>query len=238
LEKRFSHGVVLGAHYTWSAFIDLASDVFNPAVSGEVAIAQDSFNRRADRARSSYDRPQRFTVNAVCEIPFFRRRHGVLGKLLGGWQLSPFMTLQSGAPFTVLDGADPGYRLSGIDSLVGNAIRANANTKLDVARMRVEELFWAGGAQLFSRVTAQQPLGNLGRNVLRADGIADVDVGVLKSIQLTEAKTLQLRAEFYNTSNTRDFGIPESRLSSPNFLNQWAQDGGRRRIVLALRYVF
>ena len=30
-----------------------------------------------------------------------RDQQGVLGKILGGWQLASFFTLQSGAPFTV-----------------------------------------------------------------------------------------------------------------------------------------
>ena len=238
LEKRLSRNFALGAHYTWSAYIDGASEIFNPSVSGEVAVAQDSFNRRADRGRSTYDRPHRFTANAVYELPLVRQQNGVLAKLLGGWQVSPFITFQSGAPFTALDGADPGFRLSGIDALVGNAIRANSATTMDLARMSVQELFWAGGARLFSRVTAQNPLGNLGRNVLRADGITDVDIGLIKNTKVSETNTLQFRAEFYNASNTRDFGIPESRVSSANFLNQWGQNGGNRRIVLALRYIF
>ncbi|MDW8129627.1 MAG: hypothetical protein RMI94_03695, partial [Bryobacterales bacterium] len=238
LEKRLSRNFALGAHYTWSAYIDGASEIFNPSVSGEVAVPQDSYNWRADRGRSTYDRPHRLTANAVYEVPLFREQRGLLGKLFGGWQVSPFVTFQSGAPFTALDGADPGFRLSGIDSLVGNAIRANANTQLDLARLSVQEIFWAGGARLFSRVTAQEPLGNLGRNVLRADGITDVDIGLIKNTRVSETNTLQFRAEFYTATNTRDFGIPESRVSSANFLNQWGQDGGNRRIVLALRYVF
>ncbi len=238
LEKRLSRGLVLAAHYTWSAFIDGASDVFNPSLSGEVAVAQDSYNRRADRGRSSYDRPHRLTANAVYEAPFFREQRGVWRRLLGGWQVGPFLTLQSGAPFSALDGADPGFRLSGIDALVGNAIRANASTRLDLARMSVEEISWAGGAQLFSRVTAEKPLGNLGRNVLRADGITNFNVALIKNTRVGENNILQIRAELYRATNTRDFGIPEARVSSANFLNQWGQDGGKRRIVLALRYVF
>jgi len=238
LEKRFSAGLAVAAHYTWSANIDGASEVFNPSVSGEVAVAQDSYNRRADRGRSSYDRPHRFTANAVYELPLLGARQGLWGRLLGGWQISPFITLQSGAPFTALDGGDPGFRLSGIDGLVGNAIRANVNTTLDLARMTVQELLWAGGARLFSRVSAHNPLGNLGRNALRADGLTDLNIGVAKNIRIAERRTLQFRAEFYTATNTRDFGIPESRVSSANFLNQWGQDGGNRRILVALHYVF
>jgi len=238
LEKRLSASFAMAAHYTWSSFIDLASEIFNPSTSGEVAVSQDSYNRRADRGRSTYDRPHRLTVNGVYETPWFREQQGVAGKLLGGWQLSPFFTTQSGAPFTALDGADPGFRLSGIDGLVGNSIRANLNSSLNLATMAVEELFREGGARLFSRVTAASPIGNVGRNILRTDGITNLDLGIIKNTRITESHRLQLRAEFYNMANSRDFGIPESRVSSANFLNQWGVNGGNRRIVVGLRYVF
>lgn len=238
VEKRLSGSFAMAAHYTWSAFIDLASEIFNPSTSGDVAVSQDSFNRRADRGRSTYDRPHRLTINGVYELPWFREQKGLAGKLIGGWQLSPFFTMQSGAPFTALDGADPGFRLSGIDGLVGNAIRANLNTTLNLAAMSVEEMYRAGGAKLFSRVTAASPLGNVGRNILRTDGITNLDLGIIKNTRVTESNTIQFRAEFYNTANTRNFGVPESRVSSANFLNQWGQNGGNRRIVLGLRYTF
>jgi hypothetical protein len=238
MEKRLSGSFAMAAHYTWSAFIDLASEIFNPSNSGEVAVVQDSFNRRADRGRSTYDRPHRFTVNAVYETPWLREQKGVAGKLVGGWQLSPFFTAQAGAPFTALDGADPGFRLSGIDALVGNAVRANVNTTLNLATMSVEKLLRAGGQQLFSRVTAASPLGNVGRNILRSDGITNLDLGIIKNTRVTESQRVQFRAEFYNMANSRDFGIPESRVSSANFLNQWGNAGGNRRIVLGLRYIF
>lgn len=238
LEKRLSRGLSFGAHYTWSAFIDDASEIFNPSVSGEVAVSQDSFNRRADRGRSTYDRPHRFSTNIVYDLPLFTRQTGVVGHILGGWQVNAFITLQSGPPFTVLNGVDPTGALAGIDGLVGNAIRANVNTALDVASMSVEEILRAGGKSLFSPVVAPQRVGNIGRNALRADGIQNIDFGLIKNTQIRENHRLQFRAEFYNATNTRNFGIPESRLNSGNFLNQWGTDGGNRRIVLALRYVF
>ena len=60
----------------------------------------------------------------------------------------------------------------------------------------------------------------------------------MKNTRISEAARLQLRAEFYNLTNTRNFGIPDGRISSANFLNQWGTDGGNRRIVLAARLVF
>ncbi|MGH9939239.1 MAG: hypothetical protein ACREAM_23600, partial [Blastocatellia bacterium] len=239
LDKRLSRSFSMGMHYTWSAFIDDASEIFNPQPAGEIATPQDPYNRRADRARSSYDRPHRFSGNAVYELPFFREQSGVAGHILGGWQANAFFTLQSGTPFTVLNGADPAGVLQGIDSLVGNAIRPNLNTTLDLSGMNIIELRAAGGASLFRALQTGQRTGNVGRNTLRADGIANLDFGLQKNTRITEGHNLQFRAEFYNLTNTRNFGTPNSLINSGNnFLNQWATNGGNRRIVMGLRYTF
>jgi len=237
LDKRLSRNFSAGLHYTWSSFIDTASEIFNPS-SGEVAVSQDSYNRRADRARSTYDRPHRFTGNVVYEFPFFRDQKGVVGHLLGGWQINSFFTLQSGAPFTVLNGSDPTGALSGISGLVGDAIRPNINTNLDLSHMTIPEILAAGGRNLFRTLGAGERVGNAGRNILRADGINNIDLGFLKNFRVTEGHSLQVRADLYNATNTRNFGIPEGRVTAASFLNQWGTDGGNRRIILGLRYNF
>jgi hypothetical protein len=75
-------------------------------------------------------------------------------------------------------------------------------------------------------------LGNAGRNILRADGIGNLDFSAFKRIATRERHNIEFRAEFYNLTNTRSFGIPESRVNSANFANQWGTDGGNRRIQL------
>lgn len=288
MEKRLSRGFSAGVHYTWSSFIDSASEIFNPS-SGEVAVSQDSFNRSSDRARSTYDRPHRLTGNFVYELPWFQNQSGFKGHLLGGWQINGFFTFQSGAPFTVLNGSDPAGTLSGINTLVGDAIRPNVFTNLDVSRMTVSELFGIDqglraqailrAQQIFASLANPQPgplpgpplpftlftapqgrivpgpnntlrvevdflglptgrVGNAGRNILRADGINNVDIGIFKNTRIGENQRIQFRAEFNNATNTRDFGIPEGRANSANFLNQWGTNGGNRRIVLGVRYIF
>ena len=236
-EKRLSRGFSAGVHYTWSSFIDSASEIFNPS-SGEVAVSQDSYNRNGDRGRSTYDRPHRLTGNFVYELPWFQDQQGWKGRVMGGWQINGFFTFQSGAPFTVLNGSDPAGALSGINTLVGDAIRPNLNTTLPLGGMTIPDILGAGGASLFQRITAAQRVGNAGRNILRADGINNVDLGIFKNTRIGENQRLQLRAEFNNATNTRDFGIPEGRVNSSNFLNQWGTNGGNRRIVIGLRYIF
>jgi hypothetical protein len=239
MDRRFRSGFSAGAHYTWSSFIDTMSEIFNPSVRGEVALAQDSFNPRADRARSTYDRPHRFSVNAVYELPFYHSAAGAIGRFLGGWQVGGFLTLQSGTPFGALNGSDPAGVLSGISGLIGDAVRPNLNTTLPIGRMTIKELRNAGGASLFSTITKEQRTGNLGRNVLRADGIGNVDVSVSKSTRLfAKSHRLQFRADFFNLTNTRNYGIPEARITSPGFLDEESTDGGNRRIFFGLKYSF
>jgi len=258
LEKRLSRGFSAGLHFTWSSFIDTASELFNPS-GGEVAVAQNSFDPQSERARSTYDRPLRLSGNFVYELPFFREQNGFVGHLLGGWQFNSFITLQSGAPFTPLNGSDPTGALSGIDALVGNAVRANVIR--DLPTRSTEELFnliRQGGQQFFAPLTCTGPVapdstaaqprflpsatcqrfGNAGRNILRADGINNIDFGIIKNTRITETTRLQLRADMFNATNTRNFGIPNAAVTAGGFLNQWTTNGGNRRIIVGARLVF
>lgn len=237
LEKRLSNNFSAGINYTFSTFIDTASETFNPS-NAEVAVAQDSFNLQADRARSSFDRPHRLSGNFVYELPFYQSQKGFLGRLLGGFQINSFFTVQSGAPFTVLNGSDPAGALNGIDSLVGNAIRPNINTTLDLSSMTIPEILAAGGRSLFSFITPAQRTGNAGRNILRAQRLALVDFGIIKNTRIAENVRIQLRADMFNVLNHRNFGVPLGTLNAPVFLDQWATNGGNRRVILGARIVF
>jgi len=284
-EKRFSQGFAANVYYTWSKFIDTASDIFDGFV-------MDPFNPNADRARSLFDYPQRLSANAVYQLPFGKARGGFSDRVLGGWQVSTIVTLQSGAPFSVLNGSDPAGEQAGIDVLAGVSVRPNVYTNLDVSHMSVAELYTLNqklrnqalataaanfnalppkpcvpgmlpGAALnnllFARATARitcsptgvpaytvdfngvepgQRFGAAGRNILRSDGLQSVDLSVAKNTQLNERFSLQLRADVFNLFNHRNFGVPDAQVNSANFLNQWATDGGNRRIVLGMKVLF
>ncbi len=245
LDKRLSRNFSAGVNYTFSSFIDTASETFNPS-NAEVAVAQDSFNLNADRARSSFDRPHRLAGNFVFELPFYQSQSGFLGRVLGGFQVNSFFTVQSGAPFTVLNGSDPAGALNGIDGLVGNAIRPNLATNVDLSSLSIPEIRMMCGTAiagnvcpgLFTAITAAQRVGNAGRNILRAQSLRLVDFGIIKNTRISENVRFQLRADMFNVLNTRNFGVPEGRINAPNFLNQWATNGGNRRIILGARIVF
>lgn len=251
LEKRLSRNFSAGVNYTYSSFIDTASETFNPS-NAEVAVAQDSFNLEGDRARSSFDRPHRFSGNFVYQLPFFEQQNGFVGRILGGFQVNSFFTIQTGAPFTVLNGSDPAGALAGIDGLVGNSIRPNIITTLDLSSMTIPEIRAACGTPvlgnscpaLFSNTTPisatspAQRAGNAGRNILRAQQLTLVDFGIIKNTRIAENVRFQVRADMFNVLNHRNFGVPEGRINAPNFLDQWGTNGGNRRIVLGARLVF
>lgn len=242
-EKRLSRGVSAGVHFTWSSFIDTMSEIFNNSTS-EIALAQDPYNRRLDRGRSSYDRPLRLAGNFVYELPFFSDQKGFTGRVLGGWQVNSNFNFQSGAPFSPLNPTDISGTLGGLASAIGIATRPNVNTNLDMSRMSVEQLFAlrgtvnASGNALFKSLVNGQRIGDAGRNILRADGLNNVDFGIVKNTNIGESQRLQLRADFFNATNTRDFGTPNSIVTAAGFLRQWDTDGGNRRIVVGIRYVF
>ncbi|MDQ3043332.1 MAG: hypothetical protein M3R11_13290, partial [Acidobacteriota bacterium] len=245
LEKRLSRSFSAGVNYTYSSFIDTASETFNPS-NAEVAVAQNSFNLEADRARSSFDRPHRLSGNFVYQLPFFDEQGGFAGRLLGGFQVNSFFTVQSGAPFTVLNGADPAGALSGIDGLVGNSIRPNLASNRDISSLTIPEIRALCGAPiannncpgLFTRITAAQRVGDAGRNILRAQRLTLVDFGIIKNTRIAQNVRIQLRADMFNVLNHRNFGVPEGRISAPNFLDEGGTNGGNRRIVLGARFVF
>ena len=126
MEKRLSRGVSAGVHFTWSSFIDSMSEIFNNS-NAEIALAQDPYNRRLDRGRSSYDRPLRLAGNFVYELPFFRKRF--TGRVLGGWQLNSNFNFQSGAPFSPLNPSDLSGTLGGLASAIGIASRERSNER-------------------------------------------------------------------------------------------------------------
>jgi hypothetical protein len=149
------------------------------------------------------------------------------------------------APFTPLNGSDPTGALAGIDGLVGNAIRPMLNTDLDLSKMTIEELRAAGGAALFrplcgmpSATCPGERVGDAPRNLLRSDGIGNLDLSFTKNTRFANRHNFQVRFEMFNATNTRNFGIPDGRVTSANFLNQWATNGGARRIWVGARYTF
>lgn len=99
------HGLTSLISYTWSHTIDTVSEVFNAngvQGAGLVAIAPNVFDpNTSERTRSSLDFPNNFAIEFIYDLPFRRDQSGVVGHLLGGWQLNSNYRYNSGEPATL-----------------------------------------------------------------------------------------------------------------------------------------
>ena len=89
----------VGASYTWSKTLDDASEIFAFDIAS--ANAQNPFSiNRAERALSQIDRRSALSANFIWDMPWMKEQKGVVGHLLGGWQVNGVYLLVSGEPYT------------------------------------------------------------------------------------------------------------------------------------------
>lgn len=96
------HQALFTASYTWSKTTDNASEIFSNGAGGvTTAIAQDPLNyTKGDHGLSGLDFPQNLTINFVEQIPAFKQQQGLIGRILGGWDLSGTYYIASGQTYT------------------------------------------------------------------------------------------------------------------------------------------
>ena len=92
--KQFAGKSFLDANYTWSRALTNAQADYS-------AGPQNVYNIDGDYGRAIYDRTHILTIDGVYELPFYRDQKGLVGHLVGGWELSGLYTINSGLPLTV-----------------------------------------------------------------------------------------------------------------------------------------
>jgi hypothetical protein len=80
--------------------------------------------------------------------------------------------------------------------------------------------------------------GNLGRNTFTTPGWANLDFSVIKDTKITETKSLQFRAEFFNVLNLATFAQPGNVLGSTGFGVITGTATAERQIQFGLRFIF
>lgn len=104
------HGLTATASYTWSKTIDNASEIFSTIGGGNtVSYAQNPFNTdRAERGPAGIDFPHVAGVTMIYELPFYKTQQGIVGRLLGGWQLNTTYRYSVGQPYTTIENHNSG----------------------------------------------------------------------------------------------------------------------------------
>jgi hypothetical protein len=139
------------------------------------------------------------------------------------------LTLQTGEPFTV-------------NTQVNNTFVNSAGAqRADVLRQPNLPNSERTLARWFDTGAFVQPaqfrFGNQGVNTLRADGLINLDMSILRNFPIGEGKKIQFRGEFFNFTNHPNFGGPGATLNGPGY-GIISSAGPGRRIQLGMRFVF
>jgi outer membrane receptor protein involved in Fe transport len=208
-EKRMSYGLSFLGAYTWSRSLDEGAGGNSSTGESRINI-QNPRNLLADYGLSNFNYGQRFTLSTVYQIPVGRGRKFLANTnrfadaVVGGWQLTSIVTLESGAPFSV--------SLANASANTGTFTRPNrvCNGNLPSGQQKIAEWY-----NVSCFVTPPlYTFGNTGRNVLIGPGLETWDLGTDKDFHITERFAVQFRAEFFNTLNHPNFGLPNSSIGS------------------------
>jgi hypothetical protein len=223
LQKRFRQGYMFNVNYTFSRAIDTFSD------EGLLQVEHDQSRPWLNRGLSDFHRKHRLILSWTWELPFKGNR------LVEGWQLSGIGTLQSGRPFTVIDGDFSGFLFS------------SQNPRPNLAPGMTHEDQTTSGSD-GSRVdgylnpaafqSSGATFGNLGRNTVIGPGQRRLDMSLSKMTRLGGRRSVEFRVEAYNVTNTPVFRNPVRDISAANFGQITRTRGGPRVIQLGVKLSF
>jgi hypothetical protein len=238
-EKRYSNGLTALVSYTNSKLInDGTSNAGSVAGVGDFRAG--NLNRRLDRSLDIGDISQRLVMSAVYELPFGKGKafasgaRGAWNHVVGGWQLNTISTFETGTPLAIR-GANNFTGINWPDMVRDPALprsERNVNRWFDTEAVRNPADWVIGNAPRTQPNT-------------RGPGLVDVSFSAFKVFEIREGKTLELRAESFNTLNYVNLNNPNVTFS-PNRqgVNGNANFGRStsslepRRLQFGLRFAF
>ncbi|MBL8234411.1 MAG: hypothetical protein JNL98_38290, partial [Bryobacterales bacterium] len=231
LEKRYSSGLTLDASYTFAKSID--NDSLGIPVADSSATDQNPFDKSLEKARSSYDIRHRGVTSFAYDLPWGKGKRWMNGRgphqwILGDWQAGGIATFESGLPFTVNLNGDYyaiGSSRRGRTDLAGDPNAGPRTTSqwfntqafvLPPVAVTSFPFLFVPGPDAVRRTPA--PIGNFGqagRNIVDADGVAQVNLSLLKNFPIRERVRLQFRTEIFNVLNRPEWGFPNREFLVP-----------------------
>ena len=270
LRKQTSHGISFALNYTYSHSLDTSSaperqDIIGGAFGGGSGIALNAWNIREEYANSDFDIRHQFNGYWIAELPFGRGKllgsgaPGWANQIIGGWQLSGILHINSGLPTNI----DNGRTWPTNWDIEGNATCAPAGAyPLGLAVGPCPGTQNVHGAVHISGGAAGQPVPNIfanpgtaiqrfrftetgmrgQRNVIRGDKYESLDAGLAKTFKLPrEGMSLVLHWDVFNVLNSVYFDTAQmntSPLEPGTFGDYTGLLGHPRQMQLSLRFQF
>lgn len=215
LQGRLFRQLSFDMNYRLSKSIDTSS------FEAPCACTNQSFpvDQKEERGPSDFDVRNAFVASAIWDVPIFRNRKGLVGNLLGGWQVSGIVTHHTGYPWTpklfgCLNGntsTSSGFCDPRPIALAANSPGVNPADNTNGNFLRPGGIFGVAGTTIFSTAfNGSSPFANrpiIGRNTLRGPRYFDVDMTFAKKFGLGswgflgENANLDLRFNFFNIFN-------------------------------------
>jgi len=243
VNRRVAKGLTISAAYTWSKTL-----TDNSYDRGQAP--QDPYNLRAEYGPAAFDFPQVLVVNYVYELPFFRAQRGLIGHVLGGWEISGISRFQTGYPLTITQDNDPfnvwdwpqatqaqinnmGNDGLGLDLPNSPSMRRALQISNNVKGPKTPQEWFNTAA--FTDAIGQ--FGNSRNGVVLGPGLNNWDMSVMKNDRINERFSMQFRTEFFNAFNHASFSAVGTDVDASGFgVVQGVHDP--RIIQLGLKLMF
>jgi hypothetical protein len=201
---------------------------------------QNIYDVKSEWAPCYYDETHNLTAYAVYELPFGKGKkfgsdaNGAVNAIIGGWKVSPIVTLHTGFPLALYNNGDDhtgtasrGLRpdCNGTNTVFGRQTTTNPS----------------GGFQWFDPANYTNAVGfgtcapQLGG--LRGPGYYNWDASIQKDFHVTERFKVQFRTDFLNTFNRVNLAVPNTTVqTSTTGLIQASQPARNIQFALKLFY--
>lgn len=209
LERRYHAGLFWSVSYTFSKFIDSNEDNFSSM------FAMDPYNLALERGLSQSHFPHRFVTAAIYDLPFGKGRSfvhgGPLSWLVGGWQISSVVTVQSGQQVWIRQANNTARTFS--RSFRPNLLRTPI---LPGAERTLDRWFETAAFQAPAPLT----YGNSNKFPdIQGPGLMNTDLSLVRFFPLPvrEGMRFEFRGDFFNALNRTSFNEPSGVFGTPTF---------------------
>jgi hypothetical protein len=191
---------VIGISYTFAKAINEANGDSGDGTLFRAYPVSYSLNKQL----AGFDRTHTFQLYYVYQLPFGKGHsllnHGVVGQVVGGWQLTSIISRYSGLPFTV--GTNSNINAGGQG---GTATQVNPNVAIPGGHDSSHPYF--DGSAFVNPPNGT--LGTTGRNILRGPGYFNINQNISRTFTFMDGKVrFQLVGEAFNLTNTVSFSTP------------------------------
>ncbi len=242
--RRFTNGFSYSAAYTLSQSLDDSSNYRD--------IVPNTYYTGNLWGPSEFDSRHVVAITFTYDLPFFRNRSSLAGKLLGGWEINGIAQFQTGTPCGVgsnNDYAQVGefgsfgcgnegqfWNMNGTPTILGNFAGPNGKGGSPTYFATTN----SSGQPLFTQPATGSFNNQYGvRDTIYGPGFQNWNLGLFKTFLINERTGFEFRAEAYNFINHPNWAGPNFNPLSPQFGEVTSKSSSNpRQLQLSLRYYF